>query len=378
MRTGEPRPLRPGDADLPLAVRRPASVRRAIPRAGRLVDRKGDRRAPLRVFEESSAKRSSIRRRRRCCSTTCRRRSAICSKRHSAADGRRSAAAEPARLDSAAGSAHQAAQELQVRSDRTFTRRSSAECPWCRIEDAGGPAFFVGAGGTTIVSADRLAVLDDRSLQAARKCSFPNLPPQRLALPSMPKLRRARRSCRSSRGPMCRRLMVARGRLASARACRRRRLADRACRRRRAVARRPRLSARSASRRERRRKTVDDFRDAARRNRAKRSGKRGQAIEIAASSSAKQAFDRVDRRLEDRDRALSHRRRRICKRASSQYRESQKAEFLRGYLIRDNCRKIPGLTPSQVVDAGIVRRRIGQRRGAASSSTAFPASTPKP
>src|SRR4051794_37896722 len=37
-----------------------------------------------------------------------------------------------------------------------------ADCPWCRIEDSGGPTFFVQAGGGTIVSADRLPGLDAR------------------------------------------------------------------------------------------------------------------------------------------------------------------------------------------------------------------------
>jgi DNA-binding helix-hairpin-helix protein with protein kinase domain len=63
------------------------------------------------------------------------------------------------------------------------------ECPWCRIEDSGGPTFFVPEGGTTIVSADRLAVLDERILELPES-RFADLPSQRLALPHMPVLRK--------------------------------------------------------------------------------------------------------------------------------------------------------------------------------------------
>jgi DNA-binding helix-hairpin-helix protein with protein kinase domain len=63
-----------------------------------------------------------------------------------------------------------------------------AECPWCRIEDSGGPTFFVAAGGGTIVSADRLAHLDAR-IWDLPEVRFADLPSQRLALPDMPKPR---------------------------------------------------------------------------------------------------------------------------------------------------------------------------------------------
>ncbi len=64
-----------------------------------------------------------------------------------------------------------------------------AECPWCRIEDSGGPTFFVPAGGTTIVSADRLAVFDQRILELP-EVRYADLPSQRLALPHRPALRK--------------------------------------------------------------------------------------------------------------------------------------------------------------------------------------------
>jgi DNA-binding helix-hairpin-helix protein with protein kinase domain len=64
-----------------------------------------------------------------------------------------------------------------------------ADCPWCRIEDSGGPTFFVAAGGTTIISADRLAVLDGRILELD-DTRFADLPSQRLALPDRPALKK--------------------------------------------------------------------------------------------------------------------------------------------------------------------------------------------
>src|SRR3954465_7619169 len=63
-----------------------------------------------------------------------------------------------------------------------------ADCPWCRIEDSGGPTFFVQAGGGTIGSADRLAALDAR-IWDLPEVRFPDLPSQRMALPDMPAVR---------------------------------------------------------------------------------------------------------------------------------------------------------------------------------------------
>jgi DNA-binding helix-hairpin-helix protein with protein kinase domain len=63
-----------------------------------------------------------------------------------------------------------------------------SECPWCRIEDSGGPTFFVQAGGGTIVSADRLAALDAR-IWDLPDVRFPDLPSQRMALPNIPTVR---------------------------------------------------------------------------------------------------------------------------------------------------------------------------------------------
>jgi DNA-binding helix-hairpin-helix protein with protein kinase domain len=63
------------------------------------------------------------------------------------------------------------------------------ECPWCRIEDSGGPSFFVPAGGVTIATTDRLTALDTRIWDLPEP-QFPDLPSQRLELPARPVLRR--------------------------------------------------------------------------------------------------------------------------------------------------------------------------------------------
>jgi DNA-binding helix-hairpin-helix protein with protein kinase domain len=70
-----------------------------------------------------------------------------------------------------------------------FYYRGLSACPWCRIEEEGGPAFFVPADGVSVVSTDRLAHFDCQ-ITELRPARFPDLPPQRLALPQMPPLKR--------------------------------------------------------------------------------------------------------------------------------------------------------------------------------------------
>ena len=62
-------------------------------------------------------------------------------------------------------------------------------CPWCRIEDAGGPSFFVPAAGITTISADRLSALDER-IWDLQEIKFPDLSPDQLAGPELPPLKR--------------------------------------------------------------------------------------------------------------------------------------------------------------------------------------------
>jgi DNA-binding helix-hairpin-helix protein with protein kinase domain len=63
------------------------------------------------------------------------------------------------------------------------------DCPWCRIEDEGGPAFFVADGGTTIISSSRLNELD-RRIQNLHLPSFADLSPSQLAIPVKRSLKR--------------------------------------------------------------------------------------------------------------------------------------------------------------------------------------------
>ncbi len=55
-------------------------------------------------------------------------------------------------------------------------------CPWCRIEEEGGPAFFVRDGASSFVSDGRLAMLDEK-VNALRPVAFPDLPPGRITPP---------------------------------------------------------------------------------------------------------------------------------------------------------------------------------------------------
>jgi DNA-binding helix-hairpin-helix protein with protein kinase domain len=63
------------------------------------------------------------------------------------------------------------------------------ECPWCRIEDEGGPTFFVPSDGASFISADRLAHLD-RRVDELRPVRFPSLTAHRVDPPRMPPLKR--------------------------------------------------------------------------------------------------------------------------------------------------------------------------------------------
>ena len=57
-------------------------------------------------------------------------------------------------------------------------------CPWCRIEDEGGPSFFAEAGLTSIVSPERLDHLA-KKIAAIRVKAFPELAIRRLELPGL-------------------------------------------------------------------------------------------------------------------------------------------------------------------------------------------------
>ena len=55
-------------------------------------------------------------------------------------------------------------------------------CPWCRIEEEGGPAFFVKDGGSSFVSDGRLQMLDEK-INLLRPIPFPDLPPSQTTPP---------------------------------------------------------------------------------------------------------------------------------------------------------------------------------------------------
>lgn len=57
-------------------------------------------------------------------------------------------------------------------------------CPWCRIEDEGGPVFFVADGGTSTVSKGRLEELD-RRIQLLQIPGFADVPSSRLVIPQL-------------------------------------------------------------------------------------------------------------------------------------------------------------------------------------------------
>jgi DNA-binding helix-hairpin-helix protein with protein kinase domain len=66
-----------------------------------------------------------------------------------------------------------------------------SKCPWCRIEDAGGPSFFGAAGATSTISANRLARFNER-IALLREPQFPPLSPSRIALPKLQPVKRTK------------------------------------------------------------------------------------------------------------------------------------------------------------------------------------------
>lgn len=62
---------------------------------------------------------------------------------------------------------------------------ASLDCPWCRIENAGGPSFFLNLGTVDGSSESRLAALDAQ-LEKIDAINFPELPSSTLKLPRLP------------------------------------------------------------------------------------------------------------------------------------------------------------------------------------------------
>jgi len=55
-------------------------------------------------------------------------------------------------------------------------------CPWCRIEEEGGPAFFVQDTGSSLITDRRLEMLDCK-VNALRPIIYPDLPPSQIRPP---------------------------------------------------------------------------------------------------------------------------------------------------------------------------------------------------
>ena len=215
-----------------------------------------------------------------------------------------------------------------------------AECPWCRIEDAGGPSFFVPAGGLTTISADRLTALEEQ-IWDFEEVRFADLASHSIALPALPRLKRLtsppKRTGLDYVGPL---LVVTWGLCLAA-----------------AFFSGPLLAAASvlslvlagvviASKQGRaRRKTVNEYTAWLARNRIALH-QRAQMIEHL-HRQREAAFQRYSADLNqeiENFRAEGDKLQDVL----AQHREAQKADFLRGFLIRDNARGIPGLTSSQV------------------------------
>ena len=224
------------------------------------------------------------------------------------------------------------------------------DCPWCRIEDAGGPTFFVAGGGTSIISADRLAVLDEKILML-REVPFPDLMQRQIALPHMPPLRPLKERPKFARPDVTAALLVASwmvcilgafgGPLGLGTVVTLAALGGGT-----ALSLILAVALVFSEQARARRKSVVDFKDWL----AKAQEgllQRGQMIAFQ-HNQRETGFQRSTDDLKD---ALEQYRtaEKNLQNVLVQHREAQKSDFLRGYLLRDYYRKIPGLSPSQVI-----------------------------
>ena len=219
-----------------------------------------------------------------------------------------------------------------------------AECPWCRIEDSGGPTFFVPAGGTTVISADRLAVLELRILELD-DARFADLPSQRLALPDRPALRKPKELPKRTLPDWLAPLMAVAaigclaggivGGLVGGAILGGATLTSLA------------IAAGIAASKEAksRRKTVDDFESWLQRSQDALV-KRAETIENQYNL-REQNFNRSKEELDQAIHMYRHAAENI-RDVIVQNRESQKSDYLRQYLVRDHWQRIAGLTVSEV------------------------------
>ena len=222
-------------------------------------------------------------------------------------------------------------------------------CPWCRIEDAGGPSFFVPAGGLTTISADRLSALDER-IWDLQEIKFADLSPDQLVIPEMPPLKRLKAPPKKTLTDFAAPLLVlcwAVGLLAAVNpSAILPALAGTAV-----VGGASALSLALAAfllfgREARaRRQRVKDYTGWLERNQ-EALRQRARVIEYQ-HGVRERAFQRA---TEDLKREVENFRAEGDKLQDviAQHRESQKGDFLRGFLLRENAGSIPGLSSSQI------------------------------
>lgn len=81
-------------------------------------------------------------------------------------------------------------------------------CPWCRIEDEGGPSFFVRDSGSSFVADGRLEMLDTK-INALRPIAFPDLLPSQITPPETVALKKTSEKAKVEPPDMAAFLLVA-------------------------------------------------------------------------------------------------------------------------------------------------------------------------
>jgi DNA-binding helix-hairpin-helix protein with protein kinase domain len=224
------------------------------------------------------------------------------------------------------------------------------DCPWCRIEDAGGPTFFVPSGGTQI-AADRLAVLDEKIL-LLNDVPYPDLLQEQIEPPRIPPLHAVKERAKFGWADIHSGLLVAIWAAIIVGAFVLPSLGLSTLEKLGVIGGALLVSltfamALIASKQARKhRKTVDDFHDWL--SQAQEGlWQRGQAIAAlhaqreSAFLRSKDDFRNAIEAYRTADTNLQN--------VLVQHREAQRSDFLRQFLIRDYFRKIPGLNPSQVI-----------------------------
>ncbi|TWT99694.1 Protein kinase domain protein [Botrimarina colliarenosi] len=216
---------------------------------------------------------------------------------------------------------------------------ASLDCPWCRIENAGGPSFFLNIGAVDGTSESRLAALDAQ-LEKIEAIQFPELPTLTLKLPRLPMAMQSAKAPQRGTADW-----LAAGWIGSAALC----LGGAFCG--------PVLAAGAVGSLatagmlafgkagKQRRQTLVEA-DAALNERLRKlaagsskiSADHGKRLEEydAYAASVSTGIQRYKADTEDMETILR------------QLRIEQKEDFLRGYSIRDYRRRIPGLTPQMV------------------------------